>query len=355
MTEPNLNRALEEIYGEPAPSAEVIKLRGDASTRSYFRVRVEEAPTSCPRSLIVMQLPEDAFRSDEGGKQPDSQRLPFLEVAELLESKGVPVPSIYVEDLANGIIVLEDLGDVTFEQHLRGTPRAQWQPAYRDAIGLLADLHERCADLPGSSIVSKRRFDRELLDWELDHFREWGLEALFGPLDSDQTATLRDAFSRIALEIEAMPFGFVHRDYQSKNLMVGPTGTLTLIDFQDALLGPRVYDLVALLCDSYVPLDLKLQESMIERYAALRRIDPSTLRREFWMVTLHRKLKDAGRFIYIDRVRKNAEFLQWYPRSLLYVGRAIAQTPGFEALEHLLREAIPGFPESVSLPASSME
>jgi len=355
MTQPNLKRALEELYGEPVPSAEVIKLRGDASTRSYFRVRVGEVGAGRPRSVIVMQLPEDAFRSDEGGKQPDTERLPFLEVAELLQSKGLPVPSIYVEDLANGIIVLEDLGDVTFEQHLRGAPREKWQRLYENAIDLLADLHERCVDLPRSSIVSQRRFDRALLDWELEHFREWGLEALFGPLDADQTATLRNAFSRIVLEIEAMPYGFVHRDYQSKNLMVGPDGALTLIDFQDALLGPRVYDLVALLCDSYVPVDLELQESMIERYAAVRRIDPSTLRHEFWRVTLHRKLKDAGRFIYIDRVRKNPDFLQWYPQSLLYVGRALAQAPGFQALEDLLGEAIPGFPGSVSLPASPME
>ncbi len=302
-----------------------------------------------------MQLPEDAFQSDEGGKQPEQQRLPFLEVAELLGSKGLPVPSIYVEDLANGIILLEDLGDVTFEQQLGRTPRARWQRLYGDAVDLLANVHERCVDLPRTSIVSQRRFDHELLDWELDHFRQWGLEALFGPLDTAQTGTIREAFSTIVREIEAMPYGFVHRDYQSKNLMVGPTGALTLLDFQDALLGPRVYDLVALLCDSYVSLDLELQESMIERYAALRRIEPVALRREFWHVALHRKLKDAGRFIYIDRVRKNPNFLRWYPQSLVYVGRATTQTPSFGGLERLLRETIPGFPDEVSKPASSME
>jgi hypothetical protein len=355
MTLPNLNRALGELYGEPVPSTQVVKLRGDASTRSYFRVHVEEAPAGRPSSVIVMQLPKDAFRSDEGGRQPEHRRLPFLQVAELLESKGLPVPSIYVEDLANGIILLEDLGDVTFEQQLRRTPHAQWPRLYGNAVDLLADLHERCVDLPGTSIVSQRSFDRELLGRELDHFREWGLEALRGPLNTAQTATLREAFSMIVREIEAMPYGFVHRDYQSKNLMVGPTGALTLIDFQDALLGPRVYDLVALLCDSYVSLDLELQESMIERYAALRRIEPVALRREFWQVALHRKLKDAGRFIYIDRVRKNPDFLQWYPQSLVYVGRATTQTPGFEGLKRLLMETLPGFPDAVSSPASSME
>jgi aminoglycoside/choline kinase family phosphotransferase len=355
MVPPNLNRALVELYGEPLPSANVIKLRGDASTRSYFRVQVAAPPAGTPTSVIAMQLPENAFQSDEGGQHPDGARLPFLEVAELLASKGLPVPSIYVEDLANGIILLEDLGDLTFEQQLRRAPRAQWPRLYENAIDLLADLHERCVDLPGTSIVSRRSFDRELLDWELDHFREWGLEALLGPLDAAQAATLGEAFAAIVAEIEAMPYGFVHRDYQSKNLMVGPTGALTLIDFQDALLGPRAYDLVALLCDSYVSLDLGLQESMIDRYAALRRIDPAALRGEFWHVTLHRKLKDAGRFIYIDRVRKNPDFLQWYPQSLVYVGRATAQIPALEELERLLRATIPGFPDAVSKPASSME
>jgi aminoglycoside/choline kinase family phosphotransferase len=352
MTRPNLNRALVKLYGEPLPSTEVIKLRGDASTRSYFRVQV---PGRRPASVIAMQLPENAFQSDEGGEQLDSQRLPFLEVAELLESKGLPVPSIYVEDLENRIILLEDLGDVTFEQELRHAPRADWPRLYGNAIDLLVDLHDRCAELPSASIISQRSFDRKLLDWELDHFREWGLEALSGPLDTSQTATLREAFAEIVRNIEAMPYGFVHRDYQSKNLMVGPKGALTLIDFQDALLGPRAYDLVALLCDSYVSLDLGLQESMIDRYAALRRIDPEALRQEFWRVALHRKLKDAGRFIYIDRVRKNPDFLQWYPQTLVYVGRATTQIPGLEALERLLTATIPGFPDAVAKPASALE
>jgi len=94
---------------------------------------------------------------------------------------------------------------------------------------------------------------------------------------------------------------------------------------------------------------------MIDRYAALRRIDPAALRREFWLITLHRKLKDAGRFIYIDRIRKNPDFLQWYPQSLSYVGRAMAQTSGFGRLERLLRTTIPGFPDQISKPAPSME
>jgi aminoglycoside/choline kinase family phosphotransferase len=355
MTLPKLDRALHQLYGQPTPAAKVAKLRGDASTRSYYRVRIEDAGPGLPGQLIIMQLPHDAFRSDEGGEQANSARIPFLEVAELLESRGLPVPKIYAEDLTHGIVLLEDLGNTTLEKRLRDARRSEWQEIYATAIDLVAELHERCSHLPETSIVVRRRFDRQLLEWELEHFREWGLEALFGELTSHQTETLHLAFGAIVREIEAMPYGFVHRDYQSRNLMVQPNGSLTLLDFQDALMGPRAYDLAALLCDSYVSLDLDLQESMIERYARLRRIDPASLRREFWLVALHRKLKDAGRFVYIDRVRKNPDFLRWYPQSLVYVGRAAARCRGFEALQDLLREKIPGFPDRVPYPASSME
>jgi hypothetical protein len=352
---PKLDRALHELYGQPAPATKIVKLRGDASTRSYYRVRIEDAGPGLPRQLIMMQLPDDAFRSDEGGEQTTSERIPFLEVAELLESRGLPVPKIYAEDLAHGIVLLEDLGNTTLEKRLRNAPRSEWQELYTTAIDLAAELHERCSHLPETSIVVRRRFDRPLLSWELEHFREWGLEALFGELTADQAETLRRAFGAIVREIEAMPYGFVHRDYQSRNLMVQPSGALALLDFQDALIGPRAYDLAALLCDSYVSLDLDLQESMLERYARLRHIDPSSLRREFWLVALHRKLKDAGRFVYIDRVRKNPDFLRWYPQSLVYVGRAAAQARGLEALQDLLSDKIPGFPDRVPYPASSME
>lgn len=355
MSSPDLQRALADLYGEPVPTAEVTPLRGDASTRSYFRAHVRHDRQGLPSDLIVMQLPEDLFRSDEGGTQPPPTRLPFLEVAELLRSRGLPVPRIYVEDLERGIVLLEDLGDVTLFDELNRVSPNEWPMHYERAVDLLAELHERCEALPDDSIVARRSFDRALLDWELDHFREWGLDAQFGTLQPNQAMELRRTFETIANRIEAMPQGFVHRDYQSKNLMIRPDGALALIDFQDALLGPRVYDLVALLCDSYVALDLGLQRSMIERYAALRRIDPEALHDEFWWVALQRKLKDAGRFIFIDRVRNNPDFLQWFPQSLVYVGRAAEQVAGMQSLSALLRHTIPGFPDAVSKPASCSE
>lgn len=355
MPEPELHRAFIELYGEPSPGSRVVRLRGDASTRAYYRVQVTDAPAGTPSTLIVMELPDDAFGSDEGGQATHTQRLPFLEVLELLQGQGIRVPRVYVEDLERRVVLLEDLGDVTLHEALESAGTDTWPTLYEEAVDLLAEMHERCDRLPSGSIVGRRRFDRELLEWELDHFREWGLEVPFGPVDRSVAATLKRAWSNLVDTIDSMPEGFVHRDYQSKNLMRTPTGELAVIDFQDALRGPRVYDLVALLCDSYVALPESLQDAMIDRYAALRRIDPESIRREFWHVAIHRKLKDAGRFVYIDRVRGNPDFLRWFPQSLAYVGRALRHTPSLEPLATELAAAIPGFPNAVSVPTSSME
>ncbi|MEM9728969.1 MAG: phosphotransferase [Myxococcota bacterium] len=347
--------SLGELYGTPLPPYAVEKLMGDASSRRYYRVTVHASPANRPDSVVIMQLPDDAFASDEGGARVDASRLPFLEVGDLLSGAGIRVPEVYVENLDRGQLVLEDLGPTTFEQHLRTRSQSEWAGDYGRAVDLLVEIHERCASPPTESVVARRRFDRDLLMWELDHFREWGLEALFGQGDDSEAKLLDEAWERAVKEIAAMPHGFVHRDYQSKNLMVADDGALTVIDFQDALIGPRVYDLVALLCDSYVALDAALQDTLIARYAAARRIPLELVRREFWAVALHRKLKDAGRFVFIDRVRGNPTFLQWYPQTLVYVGRAIEALGGFDALDQLLRARIPGFPGSVEKPSPAME
>ena len=73
------------------------------------------------------------------------------------------------------LLMLEDLGDETLEDALAHRAQAS---IYGEAIDLLAQLHERtrdatAADLPGLA----KTFDAEFLRWELDHFREYLIEA----------------------------------------------------------------------------------------------------------------------------------------------------------------------------------
>jgi aminoglycoside/choline kinase family phosphotransferase len=128
--------------------------------------------------------------------------------------------------------------------------------------------------------------------------------------------------------------------------MWGPRG-FTVIDFQDALLGPRQYDLVALLRDSYVELPEGLVDALLGRYQGqMSQVDGGVteadrFRETFDLCTVQRKLKDAGRFEFIDRVKKNPSFLPYVGLSLRYVARALERLPQYAELLAVLREAHP--------------
>ncbi len=323
-------------------AAPVKRIAGHASLRSYWRVGVP------PRSQVVMVLPPDA-KPEEVTKGGPPVIDPFVDVRHYLAGLGVRVPEIlafYEDDPRGGLMVLEDLGDEMLETRLlAGDDRA---PLYETAIDQLARLRAAAEVRPGGCIAFTRSFDHELYRWELDHFREWLLEAWKGArLTSAEDEVVRLEFDRVARSLEAEPRGFTHRDYQSRNLMVLPSGEQAVIDFQDALLGPRQYDLVALLRDSYVELASELVEALLRRYlrklaeAGGPRLDYGPFREVFDLLTVQRKLKDAGRFVYIDRVKKNPGFLVSIPASLRYVREALARRPDLARLQEILGRHVP--------------
>lgn len=350
----DLEPALRRLYGDGPRPLSLTKLRGDASSRCYYRLEWTgaQAPKQGPRSLVVMRLPEDALKSDEADGAAQPSELPFVNVQHMLAGHGIRVPQIYVDDTRHRVLLLEDLGDETFEARLQRTDLSRWNELYGQAIDLLAQMHRACAEPDPDCIAFERSFDRTLLRWEFDHFREWGLEALVGAMPPSDRATLDRTFDRLTDALVGLERGFVHRDYQSRNLMwVGGT-QLVVIDFQDALVGPAPYDLVALLCDSYVSIPPALQREMLERYAERRGLDAAArarLHAGFWLIAVQRKLKDAGRFVFIDRKRGNPDFLRWFPQSLVYVGRALKET-GERELFELLQRHLPGFPDAVAVP-----
>jgi hypothetical protein len=270
------------------------------------------------------------------------RRWPFLEVRDLLESHSIRVPQLLGEACDAGWLLVEDLGD-TLAQHLEHSPEDK--PAlYQRAVRDLARAQRSLRVLPGQSIVLQRAFDADLLRWEIEHFREWALEARGVRLDAEQRSVFAHAADYLATTIASWPRGFVHRDYQSRNLMVLPTSNgahdLAWIDFQDAMLGPRVYDLVALLGDSYQSFDRVFIDARLAEFCQHASLDAAAqpaLLREFDMVTVQRKLKDAGRFVFIERKNGNPSFLKFVEPTIEKARASLARLADDPELSGLTR------------------
>jgi aminoglycoside/choline kinase family phosphotransferase len=339
QTEARVRGAITRATGRDASAEPVRRLAGHASLRSYWRVGRP------PGALVVMVLPPDA-KPEEVTKGSAPAVNPFVDVQRYLAALGIRVPAIHAFEEPEGLMVLEDLGDEMLETRLlAGDAR---QPLYERAIDQLARLRARAEARPEGCVAFSRSFDRDLYRWELDHFVEWGLDAWKGrTLSFAEKAVVDRSFDAISRALDAEPKGFTHRDYQSRNLMVLPSGEQAVIDFQDALLGPRQYDLVALLRDSYVELDAAFVEAMLRRYLDRLaaeggpRLAYGPFREVFDLLTVQRKLKDAGRFVFIDRVKKNPGFLPSIPASLRYVRDAFARRPDLAELQDVLARHVP--------------
>lgn len=301
----------------------VVPLTGDASDRRYFRVLLKN------RKPIVLALHAGPI---------DFHAMPFVAIARLLSEVPVPVPKILHHSDPLGVLALEDLGDVTLQAHLGAATPSEHAALYRQAVTFIARMQQRGEALRSDAYPPYRiAFDVEKLTWELEFFVKHYLLAYKGasPSDSERDA-LRSEWSSIVNELSAEHRVLCHRDYHSRNLMLHD-GSLYIIDFQDARMGPDTYDLVSLLRDSYVDLTPQQVDELIAFFLALKNVqDEEEFRRRFDLMALQRNLKALGTFGYMTTSRNNTVYIQYIPRTVAYVKANLAKYPRFERLQSLL-------------------
>ena len=308
---------------------ELAPASADASFRRYFRVtRTGE------RSLIVMDAPPD-----------HEDCAPFVRIARLLSAAGVHVPEILAEDVAQGFLLLSDLGDTTYLSRLPVDADALYGDALRALVQI--QLASRPQVLP--------EYDRALLERELRLFPNWYIaRQLERELAPKQRETLESAFEAILQENLAQPRVYVHRDYHSRNLMVsGPNPGV--LDFQDAVFGPITYDLVSLLRDAYIEWpEERVIDWCIRYWEMARRAslpvhgDFASFYRAFEWMGVQRQLKVVGIFARLARRDGKEGYLADQPRVMRYLKRACRRYVALGALSRLLDELDPTDPEARS-------
>lgn len=340
-------RGMERVWpGQAVVSAEL--LPAHASPRRYVRATL----TGREGSVLVMVLPPADREPEEKGATlvDEVAQEPFVQLASWLGGDaGLPVPGVFGVDEVSRTVMLEDFGEVELLQAWTEATATARPALHEAAVDLLLSWQQRTLACPIHPLVNGRAMDGPLLLWELEHYVEWRLKEDLGvPLAPHESTLLQQAFSRWVEAIERMPTVVIHRDWQSRNLMCRRNGQLGILDFQDAMMGPYVYDVVALLRDSYVDLPAGARARYLERFArgsveAGRGSDVSTVVRDATLMTLQRKLKDAGRFVYIDRVRGNPGFLRFIDLSMAHVADAMRAFPEEHEVAEVLARHDPAF------------
>jgi aminoglycoside/choline kinase family phosphotransferase len=284
------------------------KLKGDGSDRIWYRL------TAGHRSLVMV---DHGIKAQATTSEADA----FIAIGNHLHAKGIPTPEIYLHDAFSGIVFLEDLGNVNLQAVVKNTEDYNIiLKHYQSVIMILLKLFIKGIEGfdPAWTYQTPVYNQEVILEKECAYFVDAFLRTYLG---MDKTfADFEHEFTSIADgAVEFSVFGFMHRDLQSRNIMV-KNNRFYIIDFQGGRRGPIQYDLASLLIDPYVSLAHAVQNQLLEytikKMSTIMIIDPQQFRLGYTYCALARNLQILGAFGHLSRVKGKKTFEKYIPKAV---------------------------------------
>jgi len=296
-------------------------LEKGGSDRKYYRIQVPDGT-----SLILVKY----------GDQREENRH-YVAIAQFLDAEEIRVPRIYFHDESEGLIWMEDLGEVDLWMH-RGEPWSERRELYRSALEQAARLHTRAHCALGVEVLHlQKEFNAELYRWEQDYFFDHCL-GLFFKIDPAILETHRQhpALEKIAGELAALPRVLVHRDFQSQNIMI-KDGDAYFIDFQGLRPGLAQYDLASILYDPYVALESSQREELLQLYLKYTGMaDDAGFRSVLDLCAMQRLMQALGAYGFLGLVKERPQFLEHIPAALVSLDEVLQRIPDLQNLRDLI-------------------
>lgn len=304
-------------------------LEKGGSDRSYYRIAVGG----------------DALILAKYGSLREENRH-YVAIARFLRSLEVRVPEIYFHDEAEGLIWMEDLGGDDLWS-FREQTWAVRRPLYHATLDQVARLHMRGHHVPAEQAPKlQAEFNRDLYRWEQNYFVENCLERYFGVSVEDFAALGCGArLEEIAAQLHELPRVFVHRDFQSQNVVV-KKGEACLIDFQGMRPGLAHYDLASLLYDPYVQLSAAERTELLLHYLAQTsegsEAEPAPDFLEVYhLCAMQRLMQALGAYGFLGIVKERKHFLEHIPPALVNLSEVLSRISGMQPLGALLAKLSP--------------
>ena len=281
-------------------NAKRYSLKGDASFRQYLRISKKN------KNAILMNAP------------PEKESVqPFIYFTQHLRSLGYSAPEILAKDTKNGLIILEDLGDTTFTNMI--AQGSNEKTLYECAVDLLIDMHRR----PKKQIVPKNisLYDQKTFIQEASLLTEWYMRRVGEKaLSTDAKKNFELVWQQLLSKCPTIKDTLVLKDFHADNLMWLPNrngiSACGILDYQDALFGPAVYDLMSLLEDVRRDIRPEFVEFLQTRYLdAFPKIKPYAFNSSFSILAAQRHCKVIGIFSRLALRDGKASYLSYLPRA----------------------------------------
>ena len=282
-------------YGED-PHVEV--LDGAGSDRRYFRLTFSGKPS------VIATWGENI-----------AENMAFVSMAKTFRKNGCPVPEIYAENSDCSAYLQEDFGGCNLLSCLGGPDRMMLSA---ESLRLLVGIQTVDEDEWKDEVYVPEFGARQVM-WDLNYFKYEFLKTCGFVFDED---SLEDDFESLCGALTGCREelkGFMCRDFQSRNIMVGPSG-LGFIDFQGGRKGPLLYDAVSFLWQAKAGFTSEEREKLLAAYAArlssVRGVGCEEILEGVSRFALFRTLQVLGAYGLRGLVERRAHFMESIPLAL---------------------------------------
>ena len=315
-------------------------IAGDGSKRIFWRIGVPKSNLPC---IAMENAPTDDFSKREN--------IAYLYIGRHLRDKGLPLPEIYRFNLENGWFIMEDFGDISLQTaSLQVKERL---PLYLPVVETLFQQQTKGSEGFNTAWTSQtEKYDRLVMRrYEVDYFKEAFLGTYLG--FKKEWPRLESSFDHLIEEAsKAEDKFFLHRDFQSRNIMIAGR-KIGILDWQGGRLGPLAYDLASLVIDPYTKLTDPEKEGIYNTYRELlRRKRPqvmATFERSFPYLAIQRNLQILGAFSFLSRVRGRTYFEDYIPAALQSLCRLLEEVKDGNLSG--LKDLVSSLPDSSGSPA----
>ncbi len=300
----------------------ITKMRGDASKRKYYRVNDGQ------ENFVLMDASEDSIKKTTTSKTLTD----FIVFGQYLENIGLRVPKIYEFDIQKHLILEEDLGLTTYDElYSKLSFKDLISPAIESLLILVHSNYENLNDLEGRAF-EPQNFDKKVFINESKIFIDYYWPYVKNSICPEEEKykflfIIEKIYSNLSTDK-----AIVLRDFHSPNLhyLQNEKGhrKCALIDFQDALLGHPLYDLVSLAQDARFTISEDKEIYIVDAFKDKFlfndfQLSKSSFNEQYKILAIQRSLKILGIFARLSLLEGKNNYIIHMPRVVDYIRRSM--------------------------------
>lgn len=305
--------------------AKLIKIKGDASFRKFFRKKNKNFTS------IIVCADKEKFKN----------LVVYDAINKVFLKNKILAPNLYYQNYYKNFIEIEDFGNKTIFKELIQKNKNKFT-YFKKIIELLIKI-QTIKDRKVKTFQNKNylipRYDKKILIEEANLFCNWYVK-YSSSLDNikEFSKKFRKIIKKLVSKLTLKEDVFVHRDFHVSNLML-VNKSIGIIDSQDSLIGNKAYDLASLIDDVRLKTSKSFKKKVFHFYLKKqKKINIRNFKNDFEILSILRNLKIIGIFTRLAIRDKKKNYLKLIPYTWELIDMRINENHIFNDLRILLNQ-----------------